>query len=246
MTILVLVGRRLRAFLAGLAILFLLGLLVVAGVVDLPTGGRRRPAPAPPSDPRYPLAGRLIALDAGHGGIDGGCNVGPWKEKDLALDVVRELRQLLHAEGARVFLTRQRDHDLSWLGIGEFRQRRDLHARVALVKRSGAELLLSVHVNAAYSPRMWGPITFFQGTSPESERLARLVQAEMLRLYPGSTEQAWPNTFYLLRHSPCPTALVEIGYLSHPDDRARLTDPAFRRKVAAALVAALRRYAAGA
>lgn len=246
LTILVLVGRRVRLALAIAALSFLAGLLAYADVFGSPPGPGRQPAPVPPPDPRYPLAGRLVALDAGHGGIDGGCSAGPWLEKDLALDVVLEVRRLLHAEEARVFLTRERDHDLSKLGRGEFRHRRDLHARVNLVRRSGAELLLSVHLNAAHSLGLRGPITFFQGASRESERLGRLVQEELLRLYPGCSERAWPNTFYLLRHSPCPTVLVEIGFLSHPEDRVRLTDPSFRRRVAAALVAALRRYAAGA
>ncbi|HHW13762.1 MAG TPA: N-acetylmuramoyl-L-alanine amidase CwlD [Firmicutes bacterium] len=211
-------------------------------------------------DRRFPLAGRLIALDPGHGGIDGGCSFGPWREKDLALDIVRRLRPLLHAAGARVFLTRERDHDLSFQGEGSFRQRRDLSGRVALVRRSGAEVLVSVHLNAALNPRLSGPITFYQSPKDrgpgrrdadwaeqagESRRLAGLLQEELRALYPGCDEWFWPHTFYLLRHAPCPTALVEVGYLSHPGDRQRLLAPRFRQRIAAALAAGLRRYFAG-
>lgn len=211
-------------------------------------------------DRRFPLAGRLIALDPGHGGIDGGCSFGPWLEKDLALDLVLRLRPLLHAAGARVFLTRERDHDLSLQGEGSFRQRRDLSGRVALVRRSGAEVLVSVHLNAAHNLRLSGPITFYQSLKDrgpgrrdadwtrqagESRRLAGLLQEELRGLYPGCEEWFWPNTFYLLRHAPCPTVLVEVGYLSHPEDRQRLLDPQFRQQIAAALAAGLRRYFAG-
>jgi N-acetylmuramoyl-L-alanine amidase len=209
---------------------------------------------------RFPLSGRLVALDPGHGGIDGGCSFGPWREKDLALDVALRLRPLLHRAGARVFLTRQGDHDLSFQGEGSFRQRRDLSGRVALVRKSGAELLLSLHLNTAQDARLSGPLTFYQavqGRPPglrdrewaaqtaASRRLAGLVQEELRALYPGCREWFWPNTFYLLRHSPCPTVLVEVGYLSHPSDRLKLLDPTFRQRLAAALAAALHRYFAG-
>ncbi|MDI6870682.1 MAG: N-acetylmuramoyl-L-alanine amidase [Bacillota bacterium] len=253
MRFLVVLSRRGRLALLACAV-------VLAGAVSLrwwPEESRREPRQA---GERFPLAGRLIALDPGHGGIDGGCSFGPWLEKDLALDIVLRLRPLLHDAGARVFLTRQSDHDLSFQGQGSFRQRRDLSGRVALVRRSGAEVLLSVHLNAAHSPRLSGPITFYQsidaradgrndvGWSAQvaaSRRLASLVQEELRALYPGCTEWFWPNRFYLLRHSPCPTALVEVGYLSHPKDRLHLLDPAFRQRIAAALATALRRYFAG-
>lgn len=221
-------GRRLGFSAAGLVLAAWLGLSLLTAGQGGGAGGS--------------LAGHLIALDPGHGGIDGGCSYGPWLEKDLALDIVRHLRPLLHQGGARVFLTRERDHDLSRLGEGSFRQRRDLSGRVALVRRSGAEMFLSVHVNSATNPRLSGPITFYQLRGEESRRLADLAQEELLALYPGCTERAWPNSFYLLRHSPVPTALTEVGYLSHPADRLRLLDPLFRRRLAAALASALRRY----
>jgi N-acetylmuramoyl-L-alanine amidase len=232
--ILVVAGRRrLGALLAAtLIILAWVGLCFTAAPGRGPRGGS-------------PLAGHLIALDAGHGGIDGGASYGPWLEKDLALDLVLRLRPLLHEGGARVFLTRERDHDLSSLGEGSFRQRRDLAGRVMLVRRSGAEILLSVHLNSALTPQLSGPITFHQEGREESRRLAGLVQEELRALYPGCAERAWPHTFYLLRNSPVPTALAEVGFLSHLADRLRLLDPDFRRRLAASFTTALRRYFAG-
>lgn len=250
MGILIFVGprRRRQAVLLGLLLA-----VTVAALLFRVTGGRV-------ADGRFTLAGHLIALDPGHGGIDGGCAQGKVLEKDLALDLVFRLRRLLHAAGARVYLTRQQDHDLSFQGEGSFRQRRDLSGRVALVRRSGAEVLVSIHLNAAASPARSGPIVFFQAASgwptghadarwavqvKESERLADLVQEELLKLYPESRERAWPNTFYLLRHSPVPTVLVEVGYLTNPGDRRGLLDPAFREQLARAMAKALDRYFAG-
>ncbi|MGE5554625.1 MAG: N-acetylmuramoyl-L-alanine amidase family protein [Betaproteobacteria bacterium] len=254
MGLLVVIGRRVRAL--GV----IAAAVVLLAAVALPQWTVRGPAEGGRAEPSSPLAGRLIALDPGHGGIDGGCSFGPWLEKDLALDIVLRLQRQLHEAGARVFLTRQGDHDLSFQGEGAFRQRRDLSGRVALVRRSGAEILLSIHLNSARTPSLSGPITFYQAVegrprglpdrawsaqTAASRRLAGLVQEELRRLYPGCLEWFWPNTFYLLRHSPCPTALVEVGYLSHPSDRQKLLDPAFRQRIASAMAAALRRYFAG-
>lgn len=254
--------RRWGLFLV-LAAAGLAGLYVLAGgdaLLRLPFEFRQGQRAGGGGDEDEPLAGHLIALDAGHGGIDGGCSAGRLLEKDLALDIALDLRARLLNAGARAFLVRESDHDLSWLGEGSFRQRRDLSGRVSLVGRSGAEVFLSVHLNSALDPRLSGPITFYQaleakpgGCPPgewaartrESRRLGELVQEELRALYPGCVERAWPHTFYLLRNSPCPTVLVEVGYLSNPSDRLRLADPEFRSRVAAALAQAIRRYFAG-
>lgn len=199
-------------------------------------------APAPGN--RYPLVGRLIVIDPGHGGIDGGCNDAQgFLEKDVTLDIGLRLRRLLVAEGAFVLMSRESDRDVSPFGdVKGGRHRRDLSGRVRLARESGAEAMVSIHVNYMSDRRTFGAITFYQTSSPRSRRLGELVQAELVRIQPGNRERAWPNNFYVLEYNPGPTVLVEVGYLSNPEDRAKLLTPAYREDVAQALRRALWRY----
>jgi N-acetylmuramoyl-L-alanine amidase len=182
-------------------------------------------------------------LDPGHGGIDGGCNLNGLLEKDIVLEIALNLRRRLVAQGARVALTRESDIELSPEGDeGSFRHRRDLSGRVRLAREAKAEVMLSIHVNSAPGGRQSGPITFFQSERHESIRLANCIQAELLKLYPGCQERCYPADYYILRRGTCVTVLAETGYISHPEDRAKLTTPAFRQEIAAALERGLIAY----
>jgi N-acetylmuramoyl-L-alanine amidase len=231
-TLLVVVRRRLFDWMLVLA-----GFAVLVAVMS-------QLAVAPSPGERYPLVGRLIVVDPGHGGIDGGCSDSRgFLEKDVTLDVALRLRKLLAAEGAFILMTRETDRDVSPFGDATGgRHRRDLSGRVRLARESGAEAMVSIHVNSSSDLRTSGAITFYQRNSRESQRLGELVQTELVAIQPGNRETAWPNNFYVLEYNPGPTALVEIGYLSNPHDRAQLVTPAYRQKVAEALYRALQRY----
>ncbi len=60
-----------------------------------------------------PLSGKIIVLDPGHGGPDGGAVGGDVLEKEVALDVALKLRDYLQQQGALVQMTREGDHDLA-------------------------------------------------------------------------------------------------------------------------------------
>jgi N-acetylmuramoyl-L-alanine amidase len=86
-----------------------------------------------------PLAGKKIVLDAGHGGSDLGAVNAAYglREKDQTLDVVYRLKPLLEASGATVYLTRTGDQTLS------------NNDRYAYANSTGADVLISVHMNGA-------------------------------------------------------------------------------------------------
>lgn len=78
-----------------------------------------------------------------------------------------------------------------------------------------------------------------------AKRLALLIQRELVALQPENYREAIPADLYLLRESPVPAALVEVGFLSNPGDWARLADPSYRQHLAAAIARGLERYVAG-
>ncbi len=196
-----------------------------------------------------PLSGKIIALDAGHGGVDGGATGrNGMIEKDINLAIALYLRDYLQQAGALVIMTREGDYDLASSGTRGTGRRKteDLHARVERIRRAGAELTVSIHLNSVPSAKWRGAQTFFSDRHPDSQRLAHVIQRE-LRETLGNTERVAlkADEVFLLKELDMPSALVEVGFLSNPEEARLLGDPDYQRKVAAAVYRGILRYLAG-
>ncbi len=186
------------------------------------------------------LVGKKILIDPGHGATDPGVVVqdGPmrWTEAELAFDLAARLEGRLGAAGMRVHLTRgpRPATPLSDLG------------RAQLANELGADLLISLHIDGHSNPEAEGVATFHYGTgngatSTVGERLAGLVQREIVARTGMRNCQTHAKTWDLLRLTRMPAVRVDVGYLTSPADRVRLVDPHFREQVVEAVVAAVQR-----
>ncbi|WP_233567210.1 N-acetylmuramoyl-L-alanine amidase CwlD [Cohnella endophytica] len=196
-----------------------------------------------------PLSGKVIALDAGHGGADGGAiSKDGVIEKDLNMAIVLYLRDYLQQAGAIVQLTREGDYDLAAPDTKSYSRRKteDLKERASKVQKLQANLTVSVHMNSIPSPRWSGAQTFYSPKNKDSQRLAAIIQSE-LRVVLGNTQRIakQADTIYLLKTLEMPTALVEVGFLSHPEEADLLADEQYQRKVAAAIYRGILRYTSG-
>jgi N-acetylmuramoyl-L-alanine amidase len=189
------------------------------------------------------LAGRRIVLDPGHGD-DSGVSVieagQRWTEADLAYDLAVRLAEHLTTFGVRVFLTR------GARPLGPLPEAQ----RASLANELGADLVLSLHLDGHASPHACGVATYHYGyatgtdggvTSTLGERLAELVQEEIVTRTGLRDCRTHAKTWDLLRLTRMPAIRVEFGYLTSPDDRALLIEPVFRDNVAAAIAAAVQR-----
>jgi len=201
------------------------------------------------------LVGKRIVLDPGHGGADRGVVVEDgvlrWAEADLVLDLAQRLEGRLVAVGVRADLTRGRD-----TGYTEAE-------RAAFANAADADVVVSLHVDAHLGARTGaragargtartdgsvanGVAVYYYGTgsgasSTIGEKLAGLVQREIVARTGLSDCRTHAKTWDLLRLTRMPAVRVEVGYLTSPVDRARLIDPTFRDTVADAVVAAVQR-----
>ncbi len=190
-----------------------------------------------------PLKGITIAIDPGHGGMDSGAHFESLVlEKEIVLEIGLSLRRLLEQAGARAVLTREKDEDLGRYFPNETLplHRRDIRGRVNLINASGANIALSLHINSIYDSSVRGPITFYVGEDGESKRLAEALQKNLNSIFsnevkPGQLMHQHPqesNAYYILNETDMPTALLEIGFMSSPDDRKLLTEKQFQKKIA--------------
>lgn len=196
-----------------------------------------------------PLSGKVIAVDAGHGGPDGGAvSKAGVNEKDINLAIALHLRDYLQQAGAIVVMTREVDKDLASPGTKGLSKRKteDLLERAEVVKRARADLMISIHLNSIPSPRWSGAQTFFNSGKPGGDVLAALIQEE-LRKNLGNTDRVAKSndTFYPMKAIPVPAALVEVGFLSNPAEAQLMTSEKYQKKVAASVYQGILRYISG-
>jgi N-acetylmuramoyl-L-alanine amidase len=193
-----------------------------------------------------PLSGKIIALDAGHGGPDGGAvGHGGLIEKEITLPIVIYLRDYLEQAGAIVVVTREDDRDLAAEETKSIRQRKteDLIQRVNMIKESDAELLVSIHLNSIPSPQWYGAQTFFKAGKDESKNLAYFIQDEIIRNLNNTTRKIKPiKNVYLLEALEVPSALVEVGFLSNPREAELLKSDKYQKKLSASIYEGILRY----
>jgi N-acetylmuramoyl-L-alanine amidase len=118
--------------------------------------------------------------------------------------------------------------------------------RVHLANELGADLLISIHIDSHHSPTADGVATYHYGsvsgpTSVVGERLAGLVQREIVVRTGLRDCHTHAKTWELLRLTRMPAVRVDVGYLTSPGDRRQLIDPAFRDRVVEAIMAAVQR-----
>lgn len=188
---------------------------------------------------------RTVVLDPGHGGPDPGA-VGPAGEleKDVVLAISLYLRDYLSAAGARVVLTRDKDEDLSGLPpeVPDTKAI-DLRRRVEIAQQARADAFLCIHANATSSPYWRGAQTFYRPNHPDSGRLARCLQTELVSVTRRTDRVALPGAKqYVLDNVTMPAVTVEVGFLSNPQEASLLADPDYQKLVAWAIFRGLARY----
>lgn len=180
------------------------------------------------------LAGKVVVLDPGHGDGDRGATGHGLEEAALVEDLAARLEGRLTAVGVRTLLTRGPDGNPSEA------------ERAAFANDAGADLVLSLHVDRAPSPRCHGLASYHFGTgtgttSTVGEKLASLVQRELVARTDLLDCHAHAKTWELLRLTRMPAVRVEVGHVTNTGDAARLTDPAFRDTVAEGILIGIQR-----
>lgn len=191
-----------------------------------------------------PLTGRIIYIDPGHGGVDGGAKNGEAVEKDIALSISKRLRDYLQQQGALVLMTREDDVDLAeedTRGLSR-RKTEDLKQRVEVINDSEAEYFVSIHLNSIPSSRWYGAQTFYHEKYIENKIAAEMIQEELVENLDTNRVAKPISHVYLLKQAKKPGALVEVGFLSNPNERDNLLSEKYQEKVAASIYEGIMRY----
>lgn len=179
-----------------------------------------------------PLADKVIVVDPGHGGSDPGA-IGKTglKEKEPNLAIALKLADLLKAGGAKVYLTRSDDRDVS------------LDSRVQLANDLPADFFISIHQNSAESATASGTETLYFPGSPEGKMLAAAIQKELVAALQLPDRGIIPRPgLFVLNKTVMPGVLVETAFVSNPAEAQQISQESFRHKVAQAIFQGLTNY----
>lgn len=172
-----------------------------------------------------------VLIDAGHGGFDGGAvsDTGTI-EADINLDIALRLESQLKSMGAAVIMTRTDNTALAGTKSD------DMAARRKMIENSGADIVISIHQNKYSDPAVSGPQVFYYPGSTEGQRLAEIIQSELIRqLSPEKERVAMPENYMVVRSGDMPCVIVECGFISNPTEEALLKKSAYRIRIAQAI-----------
>lgn len=187
--------------------------------------------------------GHVVVIDPGHGGIDGGANLlaEGILEKDLNLAIALNVQKSLRKKGFAVVMTREHDQDFGGK-LQPGRHRRDLQKRIEIARKSGGEILVSIHVDAADSLEKKGPFVLYQPGQPQSRVLAGYIQESLKKTQPWSARNPSPGRYYLLQNAGMTAVIVETGYLTNPAEKELLKDTNYQCKLADAISDGIEAY----
>ena len=184
-------------------------------------------------------SGLHICLDAGHGGNDGGTQSGDIIEKDINFSITQKLEALLKEAGATVSLVRDTDEYV------------DLADRTYISNQSGASFLFSLHCNYYEGDTsIHGLELYYHRNSEISKQYAEEMTQLLRNANAMSVRDASKQNMQVLRNSSVPALMVEMGFLSNPEECANLNDPLYQeylaRLLCESLVAVLKQTSTGA
>lgn len=183
------------------------------------------------------LSGRIVVLDPGHGGDDLGAFGHELAEAEVAFDLATRVEGRLGPLGVQTLLTRSPDSCP------------DEVERATFANETGADLLISLHTDSAQNGQPRGVATYYYGaelpnrvvSSAVGERLATLVQREIVARTDLLDCRTHPKAWQLLRMTRMPAIRIDVGYLTNESDAAHLRSAEFRDTIAEAIVAAVQR-----
>lgn len=198
--------------------------------------------------PQTDVNSRIIVLDSGHGGMDGGCSTADGiPEKGINLNIMLTVRDMCRLYGFDTVCTRERDISIHDSGVTGIRNQKisDMENRLELFNRYPDAICLSIHQNTYTDPGFSGAQMFYSSANPESERFASVLQNLFVKnLQPDNTRETklCGNELYLCYYCNNPAVMAECGFLSNPQEAAELTDKAYQQKVAYTLFNGLNEF----
>ena len=180
-----------------------------------------------------PSRNYTVVIDPGHGGSDPGSIGYKTKvhESDLNLKLSLLLKSKLEKAGINVVMTRE-DENALLEGSGKKWKRKDMELRKALIEKTRPNMVISLHQNSYTNHSLRGAQVFYDKTSDISKQIADCIQEQFKTGLDKSIKATSPGDYFILKCTTAPSVLVECGFLSNSEERKKLNDSEYQRKIA--------------
>ena len=179
------------------------------------------------------LSGKVIVIDPGHGGNDSGA-IGPTgvMEKTVTLNIALRLQKLLEAEGATVYMTRSTDAEVSPKGANAS-DIEELQARCDVANNHDADIFISIHNDSFTNGAAKGTTGYYYSRgSAKSRDLADKVRSGVIDQIGTQSRGTQSCNFYVVKHTDMPATLVEVAFISNPEEEKLLNSDDGAQKAA--------------
>ena len=186
------------------------------------------------------LKGKVIVIDPGHGGSDpGAIGAAGTREKDITLAISKRVKEYLEDEGAKVYMTRTTDVDVYGPNASD---RDELQARVDVGERNNADVFLSLHINSSVNKDIGGFSTYYYPKTNNDLRLAQNVQKKLADNFGVDDLGVRQANFYVVKRISMPAILVEMCFISNPNEEKLMAGSWFQKKTARLIVEGVEQY----
>lgn len=189
-----------------------------------------------------------VVVDAGHGMPDGGAvGVNGTVEQEINLKIAQKVAEVLQGKDIKVVMTRVSENCLCTDQEGKTIRKikvEDMNKRLDIIKKSNADLFLSIHMNYFPDSGVDGLRLFYDKNHSQTLKLAEFIQERMSHVTGAKmyAVKASDPSLFLMKNTPVPGVLIECGFLSNPEEEKKLNDTDYQSRIAWAIADAVEKY----
>lgn len=186
------------------------------------------------------LDGKIITLDAGHGGSDpGAIGSDGTKEKNITLSITKMVKEILEQKGAKVYMTRTTDVDVFGPNASDAEE---LQARVNVGEKYNSDMFVSLHINSSVNKNIGGFSTYYYPKTDNDLRLAQNIQNKLAANFGVDDLGVRQANFYVIKRISMPAVLVEMCFISNEKELTLMKGQWFQKKTARLIAEGIERY----
>lgn len=186
------------------------------------------------------IAGKIITLDAGHGGSDpGAIGSDGTKEKDITLPITKRVKELLEAKGAKVYMTRTTDVDVYGPNASDVQE---LQARVNVGEKYNSDIFISLHINSSVNKSVGGFSAYYYPKTASDLKLAKSIQNQLTSNFGVDDLGVRQANFYVIKRISMPATLLEMCFISNEKELTLMKGAWFQKKAARLIADGIEKY----
>ncbi len=186
------------------------------------------------------IAGKIITLDAGHGGTDpGAIGSDGTKEKNITLPITKMVKELLEAKGAKVYMTRTTDVDVYSPNATDVQE---LQARVNVGEKYNSDIFVSLHINSSVNKSVGGFSSYYYPKTASDLKLASSIQKQLTDNFGVDDLGVRQANFYVIKRISMPATLIEMCFISNEKELTLMKGQWFQKKTARLIADGIEKY----